>query len=502
MRVRPLVLVAAVLPLASLVVATFGCGGSSAEPGGGPDSSVGPDATGAGGGDATASTDSGISPPEDGGRVNGGDAEADAASASGTCANASYPVHACEDGGTTRITGTVYDPAGKHPLYGVAVYVPATPPDAIPAGVSCTSCADLFTGCPVAGAITDGNGNFIIDGAPDGASVPLVVQIGKWRRQFSVSVTACGTTQVTDGMLTLPKSGAEGDMPNIAVATGAADTLECIFTRIGVAPGEYVSGAGGTGHIHIFQGNGGAPDTPDAAPSAPASLWDSAGDIDPYDLVVLSCEGAETAGMNQQVLFDYAAKGGRVMASHFHYAWFTTGPFAAYDLATWRTGSNDIGNINADIVTTTSAGGAFPRGQAFHTWLGGTKVNALTNGELPIVAARHNADVSPSNSLSQAWLVADDNSGAPGAAQSLTFDTPLDAGAAAQCGRVDFTDLHVGSAAGDYTGALATTTPAGCATADLSPQESALEFLLFDVMSCVTPAHAPSPALGQNDAGP
>ena len=60
-----------------------------------------------------------------------------------------------------------------------------------------------------------------------------------------------------------------------------------------------------------------------------------------YDIVLLSCEGHETDDMNQQVLFDYAAAGGRVFASHFHYAWFNTGPFGAANLATWHTGSNE-----------------------------------------------------------------------------------------------------------------------------------------------------------------
>jgi hypothetical protein len=403
-----------------------------------------------------------------------------AGTASGTpCTGLACQIHSCSGGGTTTISGTIYDPAGKNPLYGVVAYVPNSKPAPLTSGASCYTCGDLYTGDPIAAAITDATGKFTIKNAPDGATIPLVIQVGKWRRQFTIpSVAMCADTPLADKMLTLPKNGTEGDIPNIAISTGSADTLECLLSRVGVDKAEYVPGASGAGHLHIFRGNGGAPDTSPKSPDPSVSLWDSANDIKKYDIVLLSCEGAETANMNQQVMFDYAAEGGRIFASHFHYAWFNTGPFGMANLAKWTPGSNQIGNsLNATIVTT------FPEGQSFHDWL--QNVNALTNDELPIDAPRHNANVTAANTVSQPWIVADNNSQSPGATQDFTVDTPIGVPAAQQCGRVVFSDMHVGAASGDY--GSSNTTPAGCADNDLSPQEKALEFILFDLSSCVTP---------------
>jgi hypothetical protein len=410
------------------------------------------------------------------------------------CTGLQCQIHACSGGGSTTITGKIYDPAGKNPLYSVVAYVPNTKPAAFTPGASCYSCSDLYTGDPIASAVTDPTGSFTITKAPDGANIPLVIQVGKWRRQFVIpNVTMCGATALPDGMLTLPKNGGEGDIPNIAISTGSADTLECLLVRVGLDESEYTPGPGGTGHIHIFQGDqgdNGEPNTSPSAPYAPAALWDSDASINLYDIVMLSCEGKETLDMNQQVLFDYAKGGGRVFASHYHYAWFNTGPFGGANLAEWMTGSGTLGNINAKPVTTTWAGAVFQRGQDFASWL--ANVGALTNGELPIVAARKNSDVTMSNTPSQPWLIGDQNSGANGWSQDFTFDTPIGVPAAMQCGRIAYSDMHVAGATNDYqgTGGMGhpgqKITPTGCLQADLSPQEKALEFILFDLSSCVT----------------
>jgi hypothetical protein len=200
---------------------------------------------------------------------------------------------------------------------------------------------------------------------------------------------------------------------------------------------------------------------------------------------MLSCEGQETANMNQQVLFDYTASGGRVLASHLHYAWFTTGPFASYDLAAWAPGTNYLGDINAAVVTALP-GGPFVRGQALHDWLAGPKVKALVSGLLPLPMARHNADLGAANTRSQPWLVV---AGAPQQAQAFTFDTPFSAPAGAQCGRVVYTEMHVGIPEGYAPPPKIT--PGDCPPEDFSPEHSALEYMLFDVTSCVTANNAP-----------
>jgi hypothetical protein len=408
---------------------------------------------------------------------------------SGGCVGLQCQVHSCAGGGTTNISGKVYDPAGKNPLYNVVVYVPNAPVDPLPSGASCDKCDALYTGSPIVSALTDASGAFTLKGVPDGANVPIVIQVGKWRRQLTLpNVTQCQDNAQPDKLLRLPSNTSEGDIPNIAISTGGADTLECLLRRVGLDAKEYGGGAAGTGRIHIFQGDQG-PNTSPGGPASSTGLWASKADLAKYDIVLLSCEGAETTSMNQQALVDYAAMGGRVFASHFHYSWFNSGPYAKDNLATWTAGTNDLGNITASIITTLPGGGPFAKGQALEQWL--TNVGALSGGRLSITAARHNADVTAAHTSSQAWIKAESGKSV-GATEYFTFNTPVGTAPADQCGRVVYSDLHVGAASGDY-GGLSTTTPDGCSTADLSAQEKALEFMLFDLSSCVTPDNQPPP---------
>jgi hypothetical protein len=416
---------------------------------------------------------------------------------SSECKNLQCDIRQCANGPKTSVSGTVYDPAGKNPLYNVAVFVPNAQPEPFAFGATCDSCSALYTGSPVVSTLTDAKGQFKLENVPVGTDVPLVIQIGKWRRQLKLAtVVECQDNPQPDKSLRLPKNRSEGDIPKIAVSTGGADTLECLLRRIGVDASEYVPGSNDGGRIAIYHGksysgNDPAPNTAPAAPESATSLWNNLASLSRYDIVMLSCEGDETENMNQQALHDYASSGGRVFASHFHYSWFNTGPYASENLATWSTGSNDIGDIDTDIVTTRANGMPFTKGIALKEWLG--NVNALQNGQLHIEAARHNADVSAANQPSQAWIVAAEGDD-KGATQYFSFNTPTDAlanvgdNAAMYCGRVVYSDLHVGAASGDDK---EDAVPTGCSDHDLSPQEKALEFMLFDLSSCVTPDELP-----------
>jgi hypothetical protein len=415
------------------------------------------------------------------------------------CRNLQCQQHMCTTGSTT-ISGRVYDPAGKNPLYNVAVFVPNDTVQPIKPGANCDPCSAIYTGKPVVSTLTDSAGNFMLANAPDGANIPLVIQIGKWRKQLTLpNVAACQNNSLPDKSLVLPRNHMEGDLPNIAISTGGADTLECLLRRVGVDASEYVAGATGDGHVHIFQGSGAAagtpiipglgnagpaPNTSPAAPSSSSALWNASSELLKYDVVLLSCEGAETMSMNQQALHDYASGGGRVFASHYHYSWFNSGPYMNENLATWSPGANLMNNINANIVTT------FPKGKALQQWLMNT--NALVSGELPIKQARHNADVGMANIVSQAWISADQSANPAGATQYFSFNTPTNAGMTpdgpAYCGRVVYSDLHVGGAANDMP---TMPVPMECADADLSPQEKALEFMLFDLSACIIPDDRP-----------
>ncbi len=418
---------------------------------------------------------------------------------------------------TTTIEGYVYDPAGKNPLYNISVYVldPESPlPNLDTVPLAC-GCSQLLPNKVLAiGAPTDVSGHFEIPCAPSGP-VSLVVQTGKWRRQYDgITVAANQANKVPN--MRLPANSAEGSLPNIAIATGASDSLECLPLRLGVSASEYVAGSAAGGHIHIYTGFRGAA-MAQGPVEAYSSLWDQQAHLNEHDVVLLSCEGRETTGGTpgapmtaafQTYLMNYANSGGRVFASHYQYAWFNTGPFAtgANNLATWTTGMQTIDDTQSfpSVINTTLAGGAaFPEGSALSQWLG--MVGALTSNQLPIWFARNNVQALAQPPATEWIHIAPDASQAPSATQYFSVDTPVGAGAGAVCGRVVYSDLHVSGGPGtnapgvapDYPvvanqmGARARTqsgiVPSQCADHPLTPQEEALEFMLFDLSSCLVP---------------
>jgi hypothetical protein len=423
----------------------------------------------------------------------------------------------CTSGASATITGHVYDPSGENPLYNVSVYIPdprSPLPDLATVPLSC-GCGPLYPASVLAIAATDAYGRFEFPCAPSG-TVSLVVQTGKWRREYDgISIAP---NQVNDvARLRLPADASEGSLPDIAIATGGADSLECLPLRIGVSASEYVLGAAAGGHVHIYTGYHGAT-TEQGSIAASDGLWDSQGDLNQHDVVLLSCEGHETTGgtpgvpMNstfQTYLMNYANAGGRVFASHFHYAWFNGGPFS---IASWITGTQQLDDsltFPAVIDTALDGGAPFPEGTALAEWLGG--VGALTAGQLPIWFTRHNVEalVQPP---STEWIHLDPGvTQAPSAVQYFSVDTPIGGAPGAVCGRIVYSDLHVSGGPGtnapgiapDYPTAAGSgrgggqggVVPTECAHRTLTPQELALEFMLFDLSSCLVPIGQSAPPM-------
>ena len=426
----------------------------------------------------------------------------------------------CPGGATTTLKGTVFDPAGKNPLLNAFVFVPydTSPLPPIPTGTRvCSTCSTEVGGVTV-GAFTESDGSFVLTGVPVVANLPLVVQIGKWRRRITVpSVPDCATTALSlsgPDQLRLPRSQKEGDMPQMAILTGGADDLGCFLTRVGVDPSEYTAPHAG-GRVDVYQGLGttGSSTGPGGALSAfgpglsgggagdctttKCPLWSSTSSLDAYDLIFLGCEGApydqtpdggdagdggvaNVTPAAKQAMHDWLGQGGRLFAAHDQSAWFQNGPLDFQGTAMWRTPSSSVAACPNCTVDQSFLGGQSLEGWLQAIGLGGT--------QLPL--SNVTDSVSTVSLGSTIRWVYDQTSGDT---KVLSFATPvggIDAGftegARQYCGKAVFFDLHAGGPAeGDV--------PGSCSAADLTPDEKLLEYQLFDESTCVDVGLPPPP---------
>jgi hypothetical protein len=433
-----------------------------------------------------------------------------------TCTKGNCMVPACANGARTTVSGTIFDPAGQNPLYNITVYVPNAPLADIADGPSCDPCdpatgTSNLSGSPIVVVRTGVDGKFTLGAAaagadvPAGSNIPLVIQVGKWRRAITMpTVTACQDNPLTDMDLSrLPKNQSEGHIPKMAITTGNLDALECLLRKVGVQDSEFTPETG-TGRVNFYGGgtpgtpgtssydatlNGGAPFTLVHPAGGGPDWWDSLDNLKKYDIILHSCEGgAGQFGPNmqpasvksmaaRQALQDFADMGGRVFASHWHVYWFEQGPPAFQSIATFNHRQGLPQMYTATIDTSTS------NGMALSQWMVNVGGSPAPGGTVALNqnASNTTVDMVAGGNTSTRWIYAANRT--PQAVQYMSATTPVPGGS---CGRVVVSDLHV-SAGGSNSDMPNKPFPTGCVTTTLSPQEKVLEFMLFDIASCVVP---------------
>ena len=193
-------------------------------------------------------------------------------------------------------------------------------------------------------------------------------------------------------------------------------------------------------------------------------------------MLVLSCEGH---GCDEQktvesgaTLKGYADAGGRILFDHMHFRLFVKAIEPWEQIGEFDTGDDFPDNTAFTVET------SFPKGAAFSQWL--LNVGASqTAGQLVIAKAQKSAKVANAP-IAQPWVQT------AGAIQYMSVNTPVEMAAtpAEQCGRFIHTDLHVSGNSTSFSD-QATPFPNACDTGELTPEEKALAFMIFDLSNCV-----------------
>jgi hypothetical protein len=336
---------------------------------------------------------------------------------------------------------------------------------------------------------------------PATSSVPVVIQIGKWRRHLELpTVTACMDQPIVVADTTLPKSATDMtpnttgiDMPHIAITTGSADALECLVRKLGIDDTEFTTDAG-PGHVHLYAGNGASKFATTFAGGSGSfnnatTLWSSLAKLQTYDIALFSCEGGQHPETKPQAslqnVHDYADAGGRVFLSHWHNIFVggdqkdsTHGIPEWESIASWNWGAAQNESSQLTFVDE-----SVPKGKSFAQWLMNVGAST-TRDQIQVNEPRYTCSAND-NMKSERWVYVDPTQSTPlgkVSVQDLEFTTPQSVEEDQRCGKVVFSDMHVSSGSTSSSG---TPFPGGCSTGDLSPQEKALAFIFFDISSCV-----------------
>lgn len=431
------------------------------------------------------------------------------------CRGLACAVPSCPAGAPTLLRGRVTAPNGQQPIPQAIVYVPEsegalTP---LPEALGCEACTRPVSDRTVAITQTGIDGRFTLRGLPAGERIPLVIQKGRFRRRFEVAVAPCQDQSASgpngDADLPLPSTRGEGDLPQMAVAAGDYDAIECVLRELGIAASEFTgaddpAGSQPRGGVHLY--NNQAPGAPTIAGQAPlADLLRDRERLLRYPLVFLNCSGptySRALLQDPQVLENlrsYLDSGGRLYVTDWSYDFLQQvpqlAPFICFEddqdcsittphgfhTAPAQGGSLSLisGQVSTESATTRALG----------DWLAGLP------GERPLIPS-----ALPVSDLLPGWVVVQKTAAPDSPFASTTWvraeladrlrpprlrplTVSFDYPPRAPCGRALFSSYHTRQRS------LRLPFPAYCppTRSGLLPQEHILAFLLFELGSCVGP---------------
>jgi hypothetical protein len=437
----------------------------------------------------------------------------DAGKEGGPCTGLACQVQAC--GGNpaaTTVSGYVYAPNGTLPLFNVEVFVPNAPLEPIPKGVQCSQCGDNVSGDPITTTYSLTTGEFTLTGVPAGDNIPIVVQLGKWRRQAYIpTVVPCTTNTLTEtgaGAITrFPQNQTDSDppssasIPHIALTTGGCDQMGCMLTKLGIDDNEFGAQADGYDKaINVYAG-GNITDIPLDSSWTPAiNLWGDATRLASYDEAIFSCECEEDPGTKggsfgapaYGIVTDYLNAGGRIFTTDYQYVWYKYSPDPNIGEMVGGSSTTGLG----EIIGGAPSGGSpmtllrtTPKAVALAAWLKNifSGVRLPSGATYPLDSYSQMGEVNPDyvfsniQSLDPTRTITWATSPTPEGPRIFTVDTPVGVASDDQCGRGVHIDAHVDQPPVQEVGKGYPTS--GCSTT-LKADEAAFVFFFFDLSSC------------------
>jgi len=399
-------------------------------------------------------------------------------------------------GSDTVVYGKVTAPNGVDPIREAIVYVPSSGmPEEFPGEVSCEVCNSPIGGTPVTQAITGIDGTFELRRVPVTDGTPIVIQKGRWRKTTRIQVNKCERQALSAEDARLPRSQNEGGIPRMAVAVGNWDAIECVLRGVGLSDQEF-SAPNGSGTVHLYDNRVDG----DGAPGGVnvRQLLTNLTKMKQYNLIFLNCSDDTNSAslLNdpkvRKNLVDYVAAGGRMYVTDWSYDFVGQPP----EFAPYICFNDDKPCTDLSPHGRFSATGAFRTGSVNPLWaeidqshLGGRNLAAWMS-MLP--------DPSPGGKVKVvddvgSWVLmrqtAQDQTKYPSTTWlwgtikgqrrpvTVTFDYP----ATQACGKVLYATYHTRehSDSGLF--------PAYCPKTKLIAQEQVLEYLIFEISSCIGP---------------